>query len=206
MNNTQHQKESTYYHAIVIGVSYGGFNALQCILPVLPENFPVPVIIVQHIGPESDSYMISCLNEVCKINVKEAEEKEKLKPGVIYFAPANYHLLIEDNLTFSLAADGKINFARPSIDVLFESAAFALGPRVIGVILTGANSDGSMGLKIIKDNGGLAVVQDPQTAAAEIMPQAALEVIDADTILPIEKIGPFLVKHIFYKGGAKKCE
>ena len=133
------------YEAIVIGVSSGGMNAMKVIFSLLPEDFNTPIIIVQHISPRSDKQWISILNYMCKINVKEVDEKEKIEKGNIYIAPPNYHLLIEKDKTFSLTIDERVNFARPSIDVLFESAAEAYTNKLIGVVLTGSNNDGTKG-------------------------------------------------------------
>lgn len=182
------------YSAVVIGVSAGGMNALGKILPALPADFPIPVIIVQHISPQSDTYMIRHFNNYSRISVVEADEKSEIKPGFAYFAPPNYHLLIEENHTFSLSTEGRVNYSRPSIDVLFESALDAYCSRLIGIILTGANNDGSKGLKKIKDCGGLAIVQDPATAEVAAMPEAALKICRVDHILKLEEMAPFLIK------------
>jgi two-component system chemotaxis response regulator CheB len=182
------------YEAVVIGVSSGGLNALGYLLPALPANFAFPVIIVQHIGNSTDGFWIENLNELCQLRVKEADEKEKIEKGTVYIAPANYHLLVETDRTFSLSTDERVNFARPSIDVLFESASIVYGDKLIGVILTGANSDGAIGLKKIKDEGGLAVVQDPRTAVATQMPMAAIKTALVDYIVPLEKLIDVLLK------------
>jgi len=182
------------YSAVVIGVSAGGMNALGQILPVLPKEFPLPVIIVQHISPQSDTYMIQHFNRHSNITVKEADEKELIKPGVAYFAPPNYHLLIEEDHSFSLSTEERVNYSRPSVDVLFESAIDAYCSRLIGIILTGANNDGSKGLQKIKACGGLAIVQEPSTAEVSAMPEAAIKLSKVDHILKLEEIGPLLVK------------
>jgi two-component system chemotaxis response regulator CheB len=182
------------YEAVVVGVSSGGMEVLYMILKSLQGSFPLPLIIVQHMHSNSDNYLAQSLNEKCKMTVKEAEEKENIKPGNVYIAPPNYHLLIEDDRTFSFAITERVNFARPSIDVLFETAADVYKEKLIGIILTGANYDGSQGLKKIKDMGGMAIVQDPFTAKIESMPRAALAATDVDYILPPEKIGSALVK------------
>ncbi len=180
------------YQAVVIGVSFGGLQALRAIMPILVSDFPAPIMVVQHHDPRADDFLATHLNNLCRIRVKVADEKERVEPGVAYLAPANYHLLVEDDYTLSLSVDEKVNFARPSIDVLFESAADAYGSQLIGVVLTGANQDGSQGLRIIKDCGGLAVVQDPKTAVAPSMPEAALAVTEVDYVLPLGEIGGFL--------------
>ncbi|MBN1876767.1 MAG: chemotaxis protein CheB, partial [Anaerolineae bacterium] len=137
------------YQAIVIGVSAGGTTALKQLLPVFPRTYPLPLIIVQHLHPQQDKTLIELYNNLSALTVKEADEKEPIRPGYAYFAPPNYHLLIEDDKTFSLSIDEKVNYARPAIDVLFESAVDVYGPHLIGVILTGANNDGAAGLRRI---------------------------------------------------------
>jgi len=182
------------YDAVVIGVSAGGMEALHIILSVLPKDFPVPILIVQHISPVSDNYLVRFLDDACQIKVKEAEEKIEIEQGTAYIAPPNYHMLVETDKTLSLTVDEKVNFARPSVDVLFETAADAYGRNLIGIILTGANKDGSMGLKKIKKYKGLAIVQAPETAAAEEMPRSAMAATDVDFILPLNSIASFLCK------------
>ena len=183
-----------YYEAIVIGVSSGGMNALKIISSSLPVHFNLPIIIVQHLSAHSDSHWIKLLNEKSRLNVKEADEKEKIEKGNIYIAPPNYHLLIEKDKTFSLTIDERVNFARPSIDVLFESAAEAYKNKLIGIVLTGSNSDGTKGIKRIKDCGGLAIIQDPNTADSEYMPKSAIAAIKPDYIVSLEEIVELLIK------------
>lgn len=184
------QKE---YRAVVIGVSSGGMNALKCIFQDLPKELPIPIIVVQHLNPHSDNYITKYLDDICALKVKEAEEKEKLNPSTIYFAPPNYHLLIEKDETLSLSVDEKVNYARPSIDVLFDSASDAFGSYLIGIILTGANNDGSVGLKHIKEQGGLTIVQNPNTAEVGSMPQAAINKVKVDYILNLNDITKKLI-------------
>ena len=181
-------------HAVVIGVSAGGMTALGILLPFLPAHYKLPVIIAQHAHPDSDDFLARYLNDKCSLTVKQAEEKEPVLPGIIYMAPPNYHLLIEMDHTFSLSVEEPVNFARPSIDVLFETAAEAYGSNLVGVILTGASADGAGGLMKIKAAGGITVVQDPRTAEAEIMPKSAISAGEVDFILPLEAIGKFLAK------------
>lgn len=180
------------YKTVVIGVSAGGMDALRVILSGLPASFPASLVIVQHIAESSDSFLAEYLNHQSLITIKEAEDKESLNPGTAYLAPPGYHVLIEQDGTLSLATDPKVNFSCPSIDVLFESAADAFGRDLIGVILTGANGDGSAGLKKIKTRGGLAIVQNPETAEASYMPQAALKAIKPDYVVDLDQIGPLL--------------
>jgi two-component system chemotaxis response regulator CheB len=180
------------FEAAVIGVSAGGMHALRTILCAIPETYPLPIVIVQHRGVRSDDYMIEALNDLCAITVKEAEDKEGMRPRVAYIAPADYHLLIEPDRTFSLSVDEKVQYSRPSIDVLFESAAETFASKLIGIVLTGANSDGAQGLRTIKQRGGLAIVQDPETAEAPPMPKAALRATAVDHVASLERIGALL--------------
>jgi two-component system chemotaxis response regulator CheB len=182
------------YEAIVVGVSSGGLKALRLIFSVLPSDFVVPIIVVQHIGPRSENTWIKILNSSSNINIKEADEKEKVRTGHIYVAPSNYHLLIEKDKTFSLTIDERVNFARPSIDVLFESAAEVYREKLIGIILTGSNSDGAKGVKRIKDCGGLVIIQDPETAESSSMPSSALALIQPDYIVALNQISDLLIK------------
>lgn len=182
------------FQAIVIGVSAGGFKALHSILAQFPATFPLPLIIVQHRMAESDDYLVESLNRRCRITIKEADEKEEIKPGVAYIAPAGYHLLIEKNRTFSLCLNEPVCYSRPSIDVLFESASEAYKSKLIGVILTGANTDGSQGIKAIKKKRGLTIVQDPETAEIKTMPMAALETNAVDHVIRLEEIPSFISK------------
>ena len=176
------------YKAIVIGTSYGGLEALNNVLTGLEEGFPLPVFIVLHIGDHSNDFFIKHMNSICALEVKEAEMNEPVLPGVVYFAPPNYHLLIEDDQTLTLSTSGKVNFSRPSIDVLFESAALVYTRHLIGVVLTGANSDGAAGLKAIRDYGGMAIVQNPCSSLSPAMPRAALKTARPQLKLKLEDI------------------
>ena len=187
------------YEAIVIGVSSGGLNALKIIFSLLPADFKTPVIIVQHISPRSENQWISLLNDKSNLQIKEADEKEKIEPGIVYVAPPNYHLLIEIDKTFSLTVEERVNYARPSIDVLFESAAEAFQNKLIGVILTGSNNDGTNGLKRIQEYGGLTIVQEPKTAESAYMPESAIAAIKPEYILSLEEIIELLIKIDTYK-------
>ncbi|MCX7922980.1 MAG: chemotaxis protein CheB [Clostridia bacterium] len=182
------------YEAIVIGASTGGMNALKVVLSALPKKFSVPVLVVQHLSPRSDSYLVEYLSKACKVMVKEADEKEKALPGYVYIAPPNYHLLVEKDRCLALSTEERVNYARPSVDVLFESAADAYGRSLIGIILTGANYDGSKGLRRIKQCGGLAIVQDPCSAEADAMPKAAIQAVNVDYVITLDKIAPLLNK------------
>jgi len=182
------------YEAIVIGVSSGGMSAMKIMFSLLPKSFNIPIIIVQHIGVHSDNRWIKILNDTSNLRIKEADEKEKIEQGHVYFAPPNYHLLIEKDKTLSLTIGERVNFARPSIDVLFESAAEAYKIKLIGIILTGSNNDGTKGIKRIQECRGLTIVQDPETAESSFMPESAIAAIKPDYILPLEKIIELLIK------------
>ncbi|HEX4084016.1 MAG TPA: chemotaxis protein CheB [Chthoniobacteraceae bacterium] len=160
---------------VVIGASAGGVEALLTLLPPLPEDYPIPILVVVHRPPRGDGMLQSLLSSQCALRVKEAEDKEDILPGVVYLAPANYHLLVEPNFRLSLSSEEPVNFSRPSIDLLFETAADACGASAVGFILTGANADGARGLARICAAGGLAYVQSPSDAQSDAMPAAALD-------------------------------
>ncbi len=160
--------------AIVIGASAGGVQALSQVLPRLPADLAMPVMVVVHVPPRKDNALVDLFAQKCRLTVKEAEDKETLEPGTIYFAPPDYHLLVETTTTLALSSDETVNHSRPAIDVLFETAADAFGAGLIGIVLTGANHDGANGLKAVCDAGGAAIVQDPASAEVATMPAAAL--------------------------------
>lgn len=182
------------FKAIVIGVSTGGVSALTQLLGALPADFTVPVLVVTHITPDSDDSLAKLLNSLCTIRVKEADEQEAITPGTVYLAPANYHLLVERGGLLALSVDPPVNFARPSVDILFESASEVYGPSLVGVILTGAGRDGSKGLLKIKNNGGLAIVQDPKDAEMNSMPGSALQLLKADHVVRLKEIPGLLMR------------
>lgn len=183
------------YQAVVIGTSAGGMNAIKKIIDRLPIEFAPPILIVQHVQEEgTDGYRTVFFNKKSLLPVKEALDKEPIQSGTIYLAPAAYHMLVEQNGTISLSVDPPVNYSRPSIDVLFESAAVAYGKKLIGIILTGANDDGSKGIQIIKDFGGHTIAQDPDEAESDLMPRAAIRDAEIDQILSLEKISDFLTK------------
>jgi two-component system chemotaxis response regulator CheB len=181
---------------VVIGASAGGSSALLKILPALPAQFPLPIVVVQHLHPLQESAGLLYRNSGCALTLKEADEKDTLKSGFVYFAPPNYHLLIEDDKTFSLSIDQKINYTRPSIDVLFDSAVDSFGAEVIGVLLSGANQDGANGLLRIKLRGGVTIAQDPDDAEVGYMPQSAIDLGSPTYILKAAEIVPLLLKLI----------
>jgi len=176
---------------VVVGTSIGGLNALQTLLSGLPEGFPMPVVIAQHRGQGSEIGLCDFLGRSSRIPISEPEDKEAIFPGRAYLAPRDYHLLVE-NGSFALSTDPPVNFARPSIDMLFESAANEYRERAIGVVLTGANRDGARGLAAIKLRGGVTLVEDPASAACREMPDAAIAATEVDRILPLQDIASCL--------------
>lgn len=178
--------------AVVIGASAGAVQALQTILPALSAGYRLPVLVVVHVPPDRANMLVPLLQARCEITVKEAEDKERIVPGTVYFAPSDYHLLVETDESLALSIDEPVNYSRPSIDVLFESAADTYGPGLVGVVLTGANHDGAAGLRAIVDAGGLAVVEDPAGAYATAMPLAALEACPSAMIMNLDAIAAYL--------------
>lgn len=180
--------------AVVIGASAGALEALSSILPALPANFRLPIIVVVHIPPDKRSVLAELFRVRCKLAVVEAEDKEPLIGGTVYFAPPDYHLLVEADRTLALSSEEPVLFSRPSIDVLFESAAEAYSTGLIGIVLSGANQDGAAGLKAIADAGGIAIVQDPGEAFQGAMPQAAIGAVASARVLSLYYITAFLQK------------
>jgi two-component system, chemotaxis family, protein-glutamate methylesterase/glutaminase len=178
---------------ITVGTSLGGLQAIMGVLRPLPADLRVPILIVQHRGPASDSRLVAMLQDHTALKVLEAEDKAPLAPGTVYIAAPDYHLLVEEPGAIALSTDAPVRSARPSIDVLFETAADAYGPGVLGVLLTGASADGASGLARIKAAGGKAIVQDPATAECATMPAAGIAAAPVDYILPLESIGEYLV-------------
>ena len=181
------------YDLIVIGCSLGGMRALQSIFKAFPDDFVTPIAVAQHRHKQSNEELPAFLKRATKYCVVDVEDKQQIEPRCVYLAPADYHLLVERG-RFSLSTEAAVAYSRPSIDVLFESAADAYRQRLIGVILTGANNDGARGVQRIKQQGGVVIVQDPATAEAPAMPQAAISTSSVDRILPLDRVGPFLVE------------
>lgn len=179
------------YDLIVIGSSLGGLHAVRRILRSLPQDFPIPIAIVQHRKEGAKNTLEILLQRSCNLNVRGIEDKDVIERGCVYVAPSDYHSIVEDG-HFALSLEPSANYSIPSIDVLFESAAAAFGTRVIGIILTGMNDDGTRGLSEIKRRGGLTIAEDPKTAKAPEMPQAAIDANAVDIILPLKNIGTFL--------------
>lgn len=182
---------SSEFGIIVVGTSIGGLRALQTLLSGLPDEFPVPIVIVQHRGKDSETGLCDFLARSSRLPISEPDDKEAILPGHAYLAPRDYHLLVEKG-TFALSTDAPVSFARPSIDVLFESVADEYKEDAIGIVLTGANRDGAKGLAAIKLQGGLTVVEDPASAVCREMPDAAIASTSVDRILALAEIGPFL--------------
>jgi len=170
---------------VAIGASAGGVEALLALFQGLQPPLRAPVVIVLHLPPEQDSRLPEVFALRSRLPVQEAQPHAPVEPGHVYFAPPGYHLLVEADLTFSLSCDPPVLYSRPSIDVLFESCAEALGDRVAGMLLTGANEDGARGLARLHAVGGLTAVQDPAEAAHPTMPAAALRLAPADFVLPL---------------------
>ena len=180
------------YGIVVVGASWGGLNALSRLVADVDAGFPLPIAIVQHRSKESDHLLAHLLQDRTALKVKEIEDKDPITVGHVYVAPPDYHLLVdllEDGPHFSLSVDPPVRYSRPSIDVAFVAAADAFAARAVGVVLTGANEDGALGLRRIVDRGGYAIVQDPKTAEIRTMPQAALNAVPNAEILPLDRIG-----------------
>ena len=181
---------------VVIGASAGAIQALSEILPVLPADFPLPIVIVVHVPADRQDILAPLFEKKCRMAVREAEDKEPALPGTTYFAPSDYHLLLENDGTLSLSADAPVMHSRPSIDVMFESAADAFGAALVGIVLTGANADGAAGLTAISKAGGTAIVEDPVHAYADAMPRAALKLCPDARVMTRTAIAEFLVQEL----------
>ena len=184
------------FEIVVVGASLGGLKTLQLLLSELSSWFQVPIVIAQHRNKESDSGLCEFLAQYSELPISEPDDKEPILKGHVYLAPRDYHLLIEKG-SFALSIDPPVAFARPSIDLMFESAADEYGENVIGVILTGANSDGARGLATIKSRGGLALVEDPAEAEFPEMPRAAIRATPLDRVAPLKEIATLLKQLTF---------
>ena len=178
--------------AVIIGASAGALEALSVLLPSLPADSPFPIFVIVHLPPTRRSVLAEIFDRKCALRAIEAEDKEPVEPGVIYFAPPNYHLLLEGRTEISLSTEEEVFFSRPSIDVAFESAADAWGDRLTGIILTGANQDGAKGLQSVQRSGGTAIVQDPVDAYATAMPEAAIRACPEADVMTLPEISTFL--------------
>jgi two-component system chemotaxis response regulator CheB len=187
------------YSVLAIGASAGGLKALREVLSALPVDLRASVLIVQHLDPHHKSMMAILLQRESKIKVKEADNGEKIQPGIVYVAPPNMHMLATDG-RIELTMTAFVHFSRPSIDLLFESVAASYGDKSIGVILTGTGSDGSIGIKAIKERGGITIAQDEETSEQFGMPESAIKTGAIDMILPLQEIGPALIRLVMGPG------
>ncbi len=179
--------------AVVVGGSAGGFTALSALLGELPEAFALPILVVQHLHPSDQGDFADHLSRLIRLWVCVPSDKEIIKPGWVYVAPANYHMLMEKGGTIALSVDERVNWSRPSIDVLFESAALACEGRLTSVVLSGANADGAQGTRRVKAAGGLTMAQDPIEAEYRVMPQAAIDTGAVDLVLGARELGHRLI-------------
>ena len=174
--------------AVAIGASAGGVEVLSALLSALPADCRASFFIVVHIPRERPSLLAEVFRTRCALPVREAEDKEPVQPGTVYFAPPDYHLLLDRGPACALSSDEPVHFSRPSIDVLFESAADIYGERLLGLILTGANQDGAEGLVAVGRAGGRTVVQEPGCAAVPFLPEAALQQGPVDFVLSLTQL------------------
>jgi two-component system, chemotaxis family, protein-glutamate methylesterase/glutaminase len=181
------------YSIVAMGTSWGGLSALTKLLGSLPVEFPIPIVVVQHRSKDSDRLLVQLLQDATGLKVCEIEDKDVLCAGIVHVAPADYHVLVESGY-LSLTLEEPVRFSRPSIDVMFSSAADAYGPATIGIILTGANEDGARGLADIVKRGGCAIIQDPKTAEIKMMPEAALKATPTAEVLSLDHLAPRLIE------------
>jgi two-component system chemotaxis response regulator CheB len=186
--------ETMKYRAVLIGGSSGIMEALPEILHPLPDSFPLPLIIITHLYKNDGGGFCAHLGSLVHLPVQEAIDKQIIEPAHIYTAPANYHLLAERNGTLALSVDARVKWSRPSIDVLFESAAIAFGQQLIAVILSGSNDDGARGMKCIYEAGGICIAQDPASAISPVMPESCIQSANIELVLPPADIGAKLIK------------
>lgn len=190
----QAELDSRRLAIVAIGGSAGGIDALRAILDALPVTFPLPVLVVLHIGPGAKAAWHQVF-PLCKLDVREAEDKLIAAPGVVYVAPADYHLLVDAHGELVLSVDPAVRLSRPSIDVLLEAVAFSYGSRALGIVLSGANSDGAAGLLALRRAGGVAWVQSPETALVQAMPRAALDAVPDARPMTVERMAEVLREH-----------
>ena len=192
VNKHRAQGGGNHYRYVVIGGSAGGVEALRVILMALPVDFALPILVAHHLHASDEGAYAAHVARLTRLIVVESCDKEPIKRGHLYTAPANYHMLMERDGTIGLSIDERVNYSRPSIDVLFESAALACGDAVVAVILSGASADGAKGICAIKKAGGLTIAQDPTSAETPVMPQAAIDTGAVDEVLSTEQIGRLL--------------
>lgn len=180
------------YEAVVMGTSAGGLAALTALFETLPARYPLPILLVQHRAKDSQDLFEEVLQRKCRIEIKQADEKERILPGRIYVAPPDYHMLVERDRTLSLSFDAPVTFSRPSIDVLFESAALVYRHKLVAIVLTGSNNDGANGIRAVGNAGGLTIAQDPKEAAYAYMAQAAIDTAKVEHVWSLAGIAQFL--------------
>jgi two-component system chemotaxis response regulator CheB len=184
----------TAFDLVVIVTSVGGLDALSRIFSILPGDFPVPIAVVQHIAEDSPMLLADILKPRTELSVKWAEETDQLLPGTVYIAPPKFHLLVNAKGGFTLSDTPRVKFVRPSGDLLFESAALIFKNRLIGIVLTGRDGDGSLGIKAVKRMGGITLAQDKESSQASSMPENAIETGDVDFVLPVDEIAAKLME------------
>jgi two-component system chemotaxis response regulator CheB len=177
------------YHTVAIAASLGGIGALSTVLSELPADFPLPILVVQHLRRERPSLLPGILARRTALPVKPAEDGDRPAPGRVYVAPPDRHLVVRPDGALGLSCGAPVNFCRPSADVLFRSLAEVFGPRAIAVVLTGMGRDGARGVEAVAEAGGTAIAQDPASAEAADMPRAAVDIGRADLVLPADRIG-----------------
>ena len=188
------QDENSDFDAVGIAASAGGLRALSTVLAELPQDFPAPIVVVQHLDPRHPSLLAGILGRVCKLLVKEAQEGEGMRPGIVFLAPPDRHLLVNANATLTLTRTELVHFVRPSADLLFESLAASLKSRALAIVLTGTGSDGAMGVRAIHRMGGQTIAQDEGTSEFFGMPEAAIRTGVIDKILPLQDIAPAMLE------------
>jgi two-component system chemotaxis response regulator CheB len=192
------------YDLVAVGASWGGLQAMRILLASLPPEFDVPIVFAQHRGADTHPGVLAAILRSCShMEVCEAEDKHPIERSYVYLAPPDYHLLIEGS-ALALSTEGSVQFSRPSIDVMFETAADAYRERLVAVVLTGANDDGAAGVSAVKRHGGYVIAQDPATAERSQMPIAAIETGDVDQVLRIERIGPALGELVAAAAGSAR--
>lgn len=187
---------STNIGLVAMGASWGGLHAGSTILSSLPPEFPAAIMLVQHQNASAENRLDWLLRRCCRLPVTAPQDKAPILPGRVYVAPPGYHMLVNADRTVALSTAPPVHFSRPSIDELFFSAGHVYGAGTVGVILTGANEDGSAGLDYIRRRGGLSLAQSPRSSEAPAMPEAAMTKGAVQEVLDLEQIGPFLVEHL----------
>jgi len=191
--NNNHATAADQFAIVAIASSAGGLQALNMVIGKLPAGFPVPVLVVQHLDPRHETVIADILARRTELSVKLAEQGEVAKPAVVYIAPPDRHLLVEEDGRLALTVSELVHFVRPSADLLFESVAGSYGPKAIACVLTGSGSDGAMGVGAVKARGGTVIVQDPANAEFSGMPEAAVATGEVDFVLGLDEIAPVII-------------